>query len=71
MPRAPKLGKVNGYWCTKAGDQSGVYFGKVGEVPFKEANRAFGKYLATLSHQARQSRLPTLSVAQICETHLA
>ena len=30
MPRAPKLGKVNGYWDTKAGDQSGVYFGKVG-----------------------------------------
>jgi integrase len=71
MPRAPKLGKVNGYWCTKAGDQSGVYFGKVGEVPFKEANRAFRKYLATLSADRKQIKLPQLSVAEICDAHLA
>ena len=71
MSRAPKLSKVNGYWCTKAGDPSGVYFGKVGEVPFKEANREFRKYLATLAAERKRITLPQLSVAEICENHLA
>jgi hypothetical protein len=71
MPRAPKLSKVNGYWRTKAGDESGVYFGKVGEVPFKEANREFRKYLATLAVDRKRITLPQLSVAEICENHLA
>ena len=71
MSRTPKLSKVNGYWRTKAGDESGVYFGKVGEVPFKEANRAFRRYLATLSADRKQIKLPQLSVAEICDAHLA
>lgn len=71
MPRAPKLGKVNGYWCTKVGDQLGVYFGKVGEVPFKEANRTFCKYLATRSADRKQIKLPQLSVTEIRDAHLA
>ena len=57
MPRAPKLGMVNSYWCSKAGDQSDVYFGKVGEVPFKEAKRAFYNYLARLSAERQPIKL--------------
>ena len=62
MSRAPKLGMVNGYWCSTAGDQSEVYFGKIGKVPFQEAKRAFYNYLAPLSAERQLIKLSRLLV---------
>ncbi len=62
MPRAPKLGMVSGYWCSKAGDQSDVYFGKIRKIPFQEAKRAFYNYLVTLSAERQPIKLSQLLV---------
>lgn len=70
MPRAAKLGRHKGYWYTKAGSRAGVYFGRIGEVPFSEANKKFRKYLNSLSVQRHSAALPELSVAEICDLHL-
>jgi hypothetical protein len=70
MPRAAKLGRHKGYWYTKTGSRAGVYFGRVREVPFSEANKAFRKYLSTLGNQRRASVLSAKSVAEICDLHL-
>lgn len=56
MPRTPKLGKKNGYWCTKAGAPNGVYFGKVSEVPYSEAKGKFADYLASLGKDEVECR---------------
>jgi integrase len=45
MPRQPRLRKKSGYWASDAGGAT-RYFGKVGEVPFEEAQRRFRDYLA-------------------------
>jgi hypothetical protein len=39
MPRAAKFGRHKDYWYTRAGSRAGVYFGRVGDVPFSEANQ--------------------------------
>jgi len=70
MPRPAKLGRLNGYWYTRAGTQSGVFFGKIGEVPYKEATKKFRKYLASLNDNRKQIALPKLSVAEVCDAHL-
>ena len=70
MPRAAKLSRHLGYWYTKAGDPNGVYFGRVDEVPYDEAKKAFRTYLASLRNERRQRRLPNRSVAEICDAHL-
>ncbi len=70
MPRAAKLGRLKGYWYTRAGNPSGVYFGKVGEVPHSEARKRFRKYLASLEEGKQQRQLPRLSVAEVCDAHL-
>jgi integrase len=49
MPRQAKLGKKNGHWFTKAGNPSGVYFGRVGEVTYQDAKRKFADYLKGLA----------------------
>jgi len=71
MPRQSKLRKKDGHWFSQAGNRQGAYFGRIDQVSYTEAKRNFSKYLATLSHQTRQSRLPTLSVAEVCDVHLA
>ena len=48
MPRVAKLGKHEGQWYTKAGNPSGVYFGPVKEVSFRDAQKQFRAYLNTL-----------------------
>ena len=70
MPRAAKLGRHKGYWYTKTGSRAGVYFGRVGEVPYSEANKQFRKYLNSLSQKRRSASLPEQSVAEICDLHL-
>jgi integrase len=70
MPRAAKLGRHKGYWYTKSGSRAGVYFGRVGEVPFSEANNRFRKYLLTLNTERRCAALPQMSVAETCDRHL-
>jgi integrase len=49
MPRQPKLGKKKGYWHTQAGSRNGVYFGRVDEVPFKEARDLFNAHVQAIS----------------------
>ena len=71
MPRQPKLRKKDGPWFSQAGNRKGAYFGLIDQVSYTESKRNLAKYLATLSRQARQSRLPTLSVAKVCDVHLA
>lgn len=71
MPRQSKLRKKDGHWFSQAGNRKGAYFGRIDQVSYTEAKRNFSKYLATLSHQTRQSRLPNLSVAEVCDVHLA
>ena len=70
MPRAAKLGRLKGYWYTRAGNPSGVYFGKVGEVSHADARKRFRKYLASLDEGKLQQVLPALSVAEVCDAHL-
>lgn len=70
MPRAAKLGRLKGYWYTRAGCPSGVYFGKVGEVSHADARKRFRKYLASLDEGKLQQVLPALSVAEVCDAHL-
>lgn len=70
MPRSAKLGRHKGYWYTRAGRRSGVFFGKVNEVSHQEALRRFRKYLATLGESRRQIPLSKVSVAEVCDAHL-
>jgi len=70
MSRAAKLGRHNGYWYTRAGNRAGVYFGRIGEVPYNEALKRFRKHLSTLDDDRKQTELPLLSVAEICDSHL-
>ncbi len=70
MPRAAKLRRKEGYWFTQAGGQGGAYFGRIDEVPYAEARKKFGAYLASCKYEQQQARLPVLSVAEICDRHL-
>lgn len=70
MPRPAKLRRHNGYWYSRAGTRAGVYFGKVTEVSFAEANKKFRKYLASLNEDRQIVALPRLSVAEVCDKHL-
>jgi integrase len=69
MPRSPKLGRKNGYWYTKAGDPNGVYFGKIGEVPYSTARKLFGEYLRSLQ-ATRHGTNAVPSVAELCDQFL-
>jgi integrase len=69
MPRTPKLGKKNGYWCTKAGAPNGVYFGKVAEVPYSEAKTKFADYLASLGKDVTQ-HVTVFTVLELCDRFL-
>ena len=71
MPRSAKLGRHKGYWYTRAGRRSGVYFGKTTEVPYKEALKRFRQYLASLKDARRQVPVSKVSVAEVCEAHLS
>jgi len=70
VPRSAKLSRNHGYWFTRAGSRAGVYFGKIGEVSFAEAQREFRKYLASLNERRVVTTLPSLSVAEVCDAHL-
>lgn len=70
MPRKATLRKHQGYWFTQAGSRQGTYFGRVDDVPYREARRLFGEFLASLKHQALQFTLPDRSVAEVCDSHL-
>ncbi len=70
MPRAAQLGRLKGYWYTRAGNPSGVFFGKVGEVSHADARKRFRKYLSLLEDGRHQRQLPQLSVAEVCDAHL-
>jgi hypothetical protein len=69
MPRQATLRRYKGYWYTQAGSRQGIYFGRVDEVPYQEAKRRFGKYLAAQGYATNQL-LPTCSVAEVCNGHL-
>lgn len=56
MPREAKLGKHEGQWFTKAGNPSGVYFGSVKTVSYKQAMQLFRNYLAKLSDERKQRK---------------
>ncbi len=71
MPRAAKLRRKDGYWFTQAGSKSGAYFGRTDQVSYDEAKRKFGEFLASLRYEREQRQLPTRSVAEICNQHLA
>ncbi len=69
MPRAAKLGQKNGYWYTKAGNPNGQYFGKVGIVSFKDAQKQFAEYLKSINdHQRRASS--SLTTLELCDMFL-
>ena len=70
MPRPATLRRYKGYWFTQSGSRQGTYFGRVDEVPYKEAKRRFGTYLSAQGYEAKQQRLPTRSVVEICNAHL-
>src|SRR4051812_43572799 len=67
MPRTPKLTKKNGYWCTKAGNPSGVYFGKVSEVPYSEAKAKFADYLASLGKPGGEAVRSVFTALELCD----
>ena len=69
MPRTPKLGKKNGFWCTKAGAPNGVYFGKVSEVPYSEAKGKFADYLASLGKDEVECR-QVFTILELCDRFL-
>jgi integrase len=69
MPRTPKLSQKNGYWYTRAGDPNGVYFGKVGDVPYSAARKLFGKHLESLE-ETRRAAAGGVSVLALCEQFL-
>ncbi len=69
MPRQAKLRRYKGYWFTQTGSRQGTYFGRIDDVPYEEAKRRFGEYLAAQKHETR-NQLPTRSVAEVCDAHL-
>ncbi len=73
MARPPKLRKHKGYWYTQAGSAGGVYFGRIDQVPYHDAEQQFRDYLADL-HRAPTpaALLPSsrVSVAELCDWHL-
>lgn len=70
MPRQPKLRKKNGYWYSAAGDQD-RYFGKVGEVSYSEAQKAFRRHLQNVEADTRsRSHRRRVSVLELCDRHL-
>lgn len=70
MARQAKLRKHKGHWVTNAGSREGVSFGKIDEVSYGEANKAFRKYLASLKPNAPQRRINRVSTADVCDQHL-
>ncbi len=70
MPRRPRLTKKNGYWYTRAGNPNGVYFGRVGDVDYRTAQRLFGDYLGSLS-AARPAPQAAVTAVEICDEFLA
>jgi hypothetical protein len=58
MPRAAKLGKHEGQWCTKAGNPSGEYFGAVKDVSY-------------LNGLTKSTSKRGITVAQLMDTFLA
>src|SRR4028119_1557935 len=69
MPRAAKLGKHEGQWHSKAGNPSGVYFGSIKVVPFRDAQRRFRAYLDNLGKQ--KSKPTGITVAELMDRFLA
>lgn len=69
MPRLATLRRYRGYWFSQAGSRQGTYFGRIDEVPYQEAKRRFGEFLAGQKHD-RQQEFPSHSVAEICNAHL-
>ena len=67
MPRPAKLRKKNGYWMTKAGGKE-VYFGRVDEVPYKTAQKAFADHLKNLDD--RPNRQVVVTCLEVCDRHL-
>ena len=57
MPRTATLRRYKGYWFSQAGSRQGTYFGRIDEVPYQEAKRRFGEFLAAKKHQ-KQYGLP-------------
>lgn len=70
MPRVAKLGKHKGQWCTKAGNPNGVYFGRVDEVPFKDAQKLFRSYLDSL-HKPKPAATAGITMAELMDMFLA
>lgn len=67
MPRPVKLRKKNGDWMTKAGGKE-IHFGRIDEVPFKKAKRAFADHLKTLDD--RPNRRAIVTCTEVCDRHL-
>jgi hypothetical protein len=69
MPRVAKLGKHKGQWCTKAGNPNGVYFGRVDEVSFKDAQKLFRSHLNSLTKATVKT--VGVTVAELMDKFLA
>jgi integrase len=71
MARPPKLRQHKGYWYTQAGNPAGVYFGRIKDVPYNDAQNLFRKHLATLADQAAPRVMTSgKTVAEVCDQHL-
>ena len=67
MPRQAKLRKKNGYWMAKSGGKE-IYFGRVDEVPFKDAMRVFADHLKSLDDRPNCRAIVTCK--EVCDRHL-
>jgi integrase len=70
MPRAAKLGKHKGQWCTKAGNPNGVYFGRVDEVSYRDAQKLFRSHLSSLTTKTLVKPVG-ITVAELMDKFLA
>ncbi|MCG8449725.1 MAG: hypothetical protein MI725_09120 [Pirellulales bacterium] len=67
MARPAKLRQHKGYWYTQAGNPAGVYFGRIDQIPYHDAQVKFRKYLATLTKPQEVISFSPRSIATVAE----
>jgi len=74
MARPPKLRRHKGYWYTQAGSTAGVYFGRIDQLSFHDAQVLFREYLANITSKQSagliEQRSRDVAVAKLCDLHL-
>ncbi len=70
MPQAAELRRKKGYWYTEEGGQP-VYFGRLDEMTYRDARRAFRDHLRTCEETRKpRKRPPSVTVLELCNRYL-